>query len=117
VHVRNFSMVLFGSNPMTHQNLFLNESGFVITSIAMGSAASFSAMVKAIMDLFYAFFKFPWKSENFEFRRVFKSLLELIACFVISYNIIKVFRRGLVYAEGIQAKITAATAPKTTDED
>jgi hypothetical protein len=90
---------------MPHQNIFLNESGFVTTSVAMGSAASFSAMVKAVMECFYALFTFPWKRKNFDIPKLFKALLELIASFVISYYIIQVFRKGFTYAEGIQARM------------
>ena len=99
---------------MTHRDIFLNEPGFILTSIAMGSAGSFSSMVKAVMETFYALFTFPWKRKNFDLAKVFKALLELIASFTISYYIIQVFRKGYRYVEGLQARMLQPDTVDTT---
>ena len=102
---------------MTHKDIFLNEPGFILSSIAMGSAGSFSSMVKAVMETFYALFTFPWKRKNFDLAKLFKALLELIASFTISYYIIQLFRKGYRYAEGIQTRMLQQNTVQTTETD
>ena len=101
-----------------NHKIFLKDSGFVLTAVAIGSAPAYSAAVRSVIECLYTLFHWPWKMKNLKnipLGQLFKTSLELVFSMTISYNILKLLRRGFAVAEGIEAKFHPGSV--TQDED